>query len=40
VTTPLRGGYDRAPGYMRWQNRTICYALMMAGPYPPFSLDD
>ncbi len=27
-------------GYIRWQNRTICYTLLMTGPYPPFSLDD
>jgi hypothetical protein len=27
-------------GYTRWQNRTICYTLLMTGPYPPFSLDD
>lgn len=27
-------------GFIRWQNRTICYALLMTGPYPPFSLDD
>lgn len=27
-------------GYVRWQNRTLCYAFLMTGPYPPFSLDD
>lgn len=27
-------------GYVRWQNRTLCYTLLMTGPYPPFSLDD
>ena len=33
-------GYRIVGGYMRWQNRISCYALLMTGPYPPFSLDD
>ena len=32
--------YRIVGGYIRWQNRTLCYALLMTGPYPPFSLDD
>lgn len=32
--------YRIVGGYMRWQNRISCYALLMTGPYPPFSLDD
>jgi len=32
--------YRIVGGYMRWQNRLICYVLLMTGPYPPFSLDD
>jgi hypothetical protein len=32
--------YRIVGGYIRWQNRTICYTLLMTGPYPPFSLDD
>jgi len=32
--------YRIVGGYMRWQNRIMCYTLLMTGPYPPFSLDD
>jgi hypothetical protein len=32
--------YRIVGGYVRWQNRTLCYVLLMTGPYPPFSLDD
>ncbi len=32
--------YRIVGGYMRWQNRTFCYTLLMTGPYPPFSLED
>jgi hypothetical protein len=32
--------YRIVGGYVRWQNRTLCYAFLMTGPYPPFSLDD
>jgi hypothetical protein len=32
--------YRIVGGYIRWQNRTLCYAFLMTGPYPPFSLDD
>lgn len=33
-------GYQIIGGYIRWQNRLICYVLLMTGPYPPLSLDD
>jgi hypothetical protein len=32
--------YRIVGGYIRWQNRLLCYLLLMTGPYPPFSLDD
>ena len=36
-----RGAFEFAEGYLRWQSRTVCYALMLVtDEYPPFRLRD
>ena len=36
-----RGAFDFVEGYLRWQSRTVCYALMLVtDDYPPFRLRD
>lgn len=33
-------GYDIVGGFFRWYTRVIGWVFLMAGPYPPFRLDD
>jgi hypothetical protein len=33
-------GYDIVGGFFRWSMRVSGWILLMAGPYPPFRLDD
>ena len=33
-------GYDLVGGFFRWYTRVIGWTFLMAGPYPPFRLDD
>ncbi|MGH2454656.1 MAG: DUF4389 domain-containing protein [Candidatus Limnocylindria bacterium] len=33
-------GYDLVGGTVRWSTRMTAWILLMAGPYPPFRLDD
>ena len=33
-------GYDLVGGFFRWYTRVIGWIFLMAGPYPPFRLDD
>ena len=36
-----RGAFEFVEGYLRWQSRTVCYALMLVtDEYPPFRLKD